>query len=135
MLPDPDRQIFTSGILQPLNIIEVMVIELIIDRCKSRFNVAKVHNPTRLFPHRTFDGHCHEKGMAVETRAFVSYRNIRQAMCRLDTKLFVNLHFCAFKWLLMARILGPTKRYVYSCRKRLTAPLNSVECAPLSEGG
>ena len=93
MLPDPDRQVFASGIVQPLDIIEVMVIELIIDRGKSGFNVAKVHNPTSLLPHRTLDGHCHEKGMAVETRAFVSLRNIRQAMCRLDTKLFVNLHF------------------------------------------
>ena len=63
----------------------------------------------------------HHKRMAVQASAFMSLGNIGQAMSRLDTKLFVNLHFCYFGGLIRGHILGPQKVYVYSDRKCLTA--------------
>lgn len=97
MLPDPDREIFAGGIFQAVNIIEVVVIKLIIDRCKSSFNIAKIHYPTGLLSHGALNGNRNLKGMTMKASAFMPFWNIWQPMGSLYTKLFINLHFC-FKY-------------------------------------
>ena len=122
------------GFSRPFNIIEVMMIQLLIDRRKSLLDITKVDNPTTGIANRPFDMDRHHKRMAVQTRTFMPLRNIGKTMSRLDIKFFVNLHFYYFRGLIRGHILGPHKLYVYSVRKCLTANLNSVECTPSFRG-
>lgn len=45
LVPDPNCQIFAGRILQPGNIVQIIMIELFPDRVKRRLDVAEVHDP------------------------------------------------------------------------------------------
>ena len=43
MLPDPLGYNFAGGVFQAWNVVEVVMVELIVDRSKSDFDIGKIH--------------------------------------------------------------------------------------------
>lgn len=83
---------FTRGILQALDLVQVMVIQLLVKRLKSASDIGEIHDPARLLLHSSSDANLDAERMAVQTPALVILWNIRQVMCRLDGKLLEYFH-------------------------------------------
>ena len=45
LLPDPLGEVLAGGVLQPWDVVQVVVIEQIIDRLEDRFDFGEVANP------------------------------------------------------------------------------------------
>jgi len=91
-LEDPARQHLAGGILQALDIVEVMVIQLIEQRREGRFDVGEVHHPAQgrvgLSLHMDLDA----ERMTVQARALVARRHVRKAVGRFDMEFFEDMH-------------------------------------------
>jgi hypothetical protein len=91
-LPNPASQHFAGRILQPLDIVEVMMVELVVERCESGFDIAEVHHPAkrgiRLALQMDFDA----KRMTVKPRAFVPGRHVGQAVRGFDLENLKDVH-------------------------------------------
>lgn len=90
--PNPNRQIFASGVLKTRYLIEIVVVELRPDRLEGFFDIAKVHHPARLLADWAFYGYAYHEGMAMQARAFMPVRDVRQAVSCLECELFVYFH-------------------------------------------
>lgn len=89
---DPARQHFAGGVLQPIDVVEVVMIELVIDRREGRLHVGEVHDPAqrriRLARYVDLD----TEGMPVQSRAFMAQRHVRESMGRFDVEDFEDMH-------------------------------------------
>jgi len=45
-LPDPLRQVFTGWVFQPLNLVQIVVIQLVVQWLECRSEIGEIHNPT-----------------------------------------------------------------------------------------
>ena len=68
------------------------MIEALENRSKRRFNITEVHYPARFFANLTLNANLNDKLMAVEPRAFVLWRHIRQPVCGFEGELFKQSH-------------------------------------------
>lgn len=91
-LEDPARQHLAGGILQALDIVEVMVIELIVQRRKSRFDVSEIHHPAQRGIGLSLDMNLDTERMTVQARALVARRHVRKAVSRFDMEFFEDMH-------------------------------------------
>jgi hypothetical protein len=83
-IPDPGRQTFASGILQPFDLVQVAMVELIEDRSKRAFDIGKVHDLPGMFSEITGDVNFDPEGVTVQSRTLVSLRNIGQPVRDFD---------------------------------------------------
>ena len=90
--PDPARQILAGGVLQPLDFVQVMMIELLIDRLEDAGQIGEVHDPACLLRHRAGDMNLDAKRMAMQAPAFVALRHVRQVVRRLDSEDLEYFH-------------------------------------------
>jgi len=83
---------FAGGILQPGEVIEIMVVQLVVEGLKSPFQFGKVQDASRL----GIDGAGYVNpdavGMAVESPAFVPLRKVWQHMGGLKRDVFIDFH-------------------------------------------
>ena len=91
-IPDPARQVLAGGVLKAFDLIEVVVVEAIVERLERTRDVRKIDDPARLVIDRTFDVDCHAVRVAVESGALVTFRDIREAVCCLESELLEDLH-------------------------------------------
>ena len=91
-VPDPAGEIFTGRVLQPGDVVEIVVIEHLEQRLECGLEVGEVHHPTQLRVERAFDMDLDLEGMAVQPRALVRGRQVGQAMCCLDAKGLGDFH-------------------------------------------
>lgn len=89
---DPARQHFAGGIFQPLDVVEIVVIKLVIERRKGSLEVGKIHDPAHLRVRLAFDVDFDAKRMPVQARAFVPGRDVGQQVRCLELKYLENLH-------------------------------------------
>lgn len=83
---------FAGGVIQPLDLIQVMMIELFIERLKDPGDIRKVHDPTRMLLDRSRDVNPDPERMAMQPPAFVVFRNIRQMVRRFNGKNLEYFH-------------------------------------------
>ena len=83
---DPYRKIFTSRIFQARDLIQAVMIDLLEDWRKRLLDLGKIHYPAEMRIDITPHMHLNAKRMPVHACAFVSGRNIRQAVCGFDLK-------------------------------------------------
>lgn len=93
-LPDPDRQPFAGRVVQPVYIVEVMVVELIVDRLKCRFDVTEVHHPARVGSQLTGQMDFDTERVPVQTRALVAFGHMRESMRSFEREDFEDIHLC-----------------------------------------
>ena len=91
-IPYPDRQPFACRILQTLDVVEVMVIQLIVKRLKSRLHIGKIHDPASFSAQLALKVNLHPERVPVQARALVAWGHVGQAMRRLEGKDFEDIH-------------------------------------------
>lgn len=69
-----------------------MMIELFVDRGESARDIGEIHHPTFALAKRSCNTNFDTKRMAMQARAFVPGREIRQPMGRFDVKDFEDFH-------------------------------------------
>jgi hypothetical protein len=92
-LPNPQCELLAGRIFQPFDVVQVMVIQLIVDGPEGAFDVGKVHDPAGIGCRFTCDMDFYPEGMPVQASAFMTCRNIRQAMRGFHGKDFENIHW------------------------------------------
>jgi len=87
-VPDPACQVLAGRVLQPLDVVEAVVVELIVKRLESLAQVGEIHDPARLRADGPGDVNFDAERMPVHASALVPLRYIRQAMRRLRDRSF-----------------------------------------------
>src|SRR6185312_12960810 len=91
-LPDPARQHLAGRILQPLDVVEVVMVELLVEWLERRLQVRKVHDPAqlriRLAGHVDLDA----EGMAMQARALVAGRDVGKTVGGFEGEGFEDVH-------------------------------------------
>ena len=84
--PNPARQLLTGWIFKTRDVIEIVMIELIINWLEGLLDIRKIHDPTgvgiNLTPYMDID----PKRVAMQSCAFMSGGNMRQAMGCFEAK-------------------------------------------------
>ena len=93
VIPNPPAKIFAGGIEQALDFVQIMVVQLLVDRLEYRSQVGKVHYPTGLIFNLPPDPNLNAEGMAVKTSTFVACRHVGQAVSRLTDEDFRDFYY------------------------------------------
>ena len=91
-MPDPLGQHFAGWVFQAGDVVQVVVVELLVDRFEDCLDLGEVTNPTGIGIDFTFDINGDSEGVAVQAAAFVAFRYVWQAMGRLEDELFEQFH-------------------------------------------
>lgn len=91
-IPDPARQVLASGVLKSFDLIEVVVVEAMVERLERTRDIRKIDDPARMVIDGTSDVDGHAVRVAVESGALVTFRDIREAVCCLESELLEDLH-------------------------------------------
>lgn len=92
VMPNPDRQAFAGGVLQPFDFVQVAVVQLIEDRPKRCFDIGKVHAPPGMFTEIAGDADFDAKRVTVQSRTLVPLRNIWQPVRGFDRENLEDVH-------------------------------------------
>ena len=68
------------------------MVEPRVDRLEGRFDVAEVHDPSGVFAGGAGHEQFHQKGMAVQARALVPVRHVRQTVGGFNVEFLVDFH-------------------------------------------
>lgn len=71
LLPDPLGQHFAGGVFQAGDVVQVVVVELFVDRLEDRLDLGEVANPAGIGVDLAFDMQGDAEGVAVQATAFV----------------------------------------------------------------
>src|SRR5258707_15459308 len=85
-LPDVARQDFARRVLEPGYLVQIVVVELFVERRPHAVELAEVDEPSRFGIHRSLDGELDLEAMTVQARALVPLGHVREAVRRLETK-------------------------------------------------
>ncbi len=91
-VPYPSSKILTGSVLEPINFIQVMMIELLAKGFVRFGDFGIVDEPTGLRIDLAAHGYFASEGMAVQPKALMTFRHIRQAMRCLKSKLFHQIY-------------------------------------------
>ncbi len=91
-MPDPASQVFAGGILEANDLVQVVMIELIIQRLKNLPQFGEVHHPTAVFTNIPTDVDLNVKGMPVNAGAFVASGNMGQVVSGLHLEYSEDVH-------------------------------------------
>ena len=95
-LPDPDRDIFRRRIFEPLDIIQIIMVEPVKQRFKDGFDREEISDKASDRIDRPFQPQFHAIGMPMQPAAAVLLGDIRQNMRRLETEGLRDPHDTAF---------------------------------------
>ena len=100
-VPDPAGDIFTGWIFQSWNVVQIIVIQLVVDRFEAGLEVGKIHNPAGRFRRVAIYREAYLKRMAMQSCAFMPLGDIGEAMSGLEVKFLVDFHNCALAFLVL----------------------------------
>ena len=90
--PDPSREIFAGRVLEPFDVIEAMMIELVEQGLKGAPQFGEIHHPAGLLTNGTTDVDFDPERMPVHAGTFVPLRDIGQAVGGFDLKYAKYIH-------------------------------------------
>ena len=93
LFPEPLGDDFAGGIFQAGNVIEVVVIQLLIERLEDLLDLGEVTDPAGVGIDLAFDVDGDAEGVAVQPSAFVPGGDVGEAMGGLENKLFEQFHY------------------------------------------
>lgn len=91
-VPDPACEDFACRVLESGDVVEVVVIELLVQRLERGLEVGEVADPANGFIYLAAQMDLHAEGMAVQPSASVAGWNIGQLVSCLEAKFFEDLH-------------------------------------------
>ena len=92
VLPDPAREDLAGRVFKARDVVEIVVVELVVQRRERGFDVRKVHHPAQFRVKRAAHVHVHCKGVPMQARAFVPDRNVGQSVRGFDAECLGNIH-------------------------------------------
>ena len=92
--PDPARYGLAGGVFQAGDLIQVVVVQLLVDRFKISLQLSEVHDPTSRLRSVVCHRQAHMERVPMQARALVSLWNIWEAVGCFKVKLLVNFHAC-----------------------------------------
>jgi hypothetical protein len=95
-LPDPDRDIFRRGVFEPIDIVQITMVEPFEQRFERGFDREEIGDKASDRIDRTLKPQFHAIGMPVKPAAPVPFGNIRQKVRRLETERLGDLHTPTF---------------------------------------
>lgn len=72
LLPDPAAEVFAGGVFQAWNIVQIIVVELLVDRLEDRLDFREVADPAGMRIDLAFDVDGDTERVAVQAPAFVA---------------------------------------------------------------
>lgn len=75
-MPEPLCEVFAGRIFQARNIVEIVVVELVINRLEDRFDLRKVANPSGVRIDLSFDINGNTERVTMQTATFVALGNV-----------------------------------------------------------
>ena len=91
-LPDPPGQHLGRRILEPFDVIQIVVVQSLEDRFECRLDVTEIQDPSRplvgLAPHVD----PYPVGVAVQPPAFVTFGDVGQQVSRVEREFLPDLH-------------------------------------------
>jgi len=91
-LPDPHCQVFAGRVFKARNVVQVIVIELLIDRFEHCLDLGEIPNPASMSIDRPGQVNAYLERMAVQPPALMPIRNIWQLVRRLKREFLENFH-------------------------------------------
>ena len=91
-VPNPTRQHLARRVLETWDFVQIVMIELVVQRLPNLIKIAKINEPTGLRVGVADDRELDLERMTMETCTFVPLWDLRQAMRRLETKLVNQSH-------------------------------------------
>src|SRR2546426_295800 len=90
--PNPSRQILACRVLQALNLVEVVMVELLVQRLKCALDVSKVHYPTAVPIDGATNVDLHPERVPMQSSALMIVGDVRQAMRSLNGECLERFH-------------------------------------------
>src|SRR5829696_5249427 len=88
--PDPSGEVLAGGILEPGNLVQIIMIQAVEDWLEGRRDIRVIHKPSKFriafACHDNFD----DKTVAVQTAALMGFGQIRQEVCGFELKVFAE---------------------------------------------
>ena len=91
-LPDPDRDIFRGGIFEPIDIVQIMMVEPLKQGFEGGLDRKEIGDKAGDRIDRALEPQFHAIGVPVQPAAAVFFGDIRQNMRRLETEGLRDLH-------------------------------------------
>lgn len=92
LLPDPYRQSFAGGVVEPVDVIEIVVVETVVKRLERRLDIGEIHHPAGVRIEFSADVQFDPERMSVQTRAFMAGRNIGKPMRGFEGEDLEDVH-------------------------------------------
>ena len=109
--PNPLREVFAGRVLKAFYVVQVVVIELLVERLKDPFHVRKIHHPAGFGFNRATDVNGNLKRVSVKAGALVAVGYVGETMRRFDSEFAEYLH----------RLLSPSAESAKGIRRESVA--------------
>lgn len=90
--PDPVGEDFTGRVFEAWDVVEVIVIELFVERTEGGVEVGEVADPAGGCADVAADVDFDAEGMAVQARAFVAWWDVGELVRGFEAEFFEDLH-------------------------------------------
>lgn len=91
-LENPTSEVLAGRVGQPLDLVQISVVKLLVDRAEGGSDVGKVNDPAADRVGLAADVDLDAKGVPMQPRALMTWRRVWEPMCRLDGEDFENFH-------------------------------------------
>ena len=88
----PTGEVLAGGIIQAIDIVEIVVIEAIVERLETRLEVAEIHDPSENGIGRPFHMQLHAERVPMQPCTLVPFGHIRQTVGCLDVECLEDAH-------------------------------------------
>ncbi|MCY1308293.1 hypothetical protein D9M71_704640 [compost metagenome] len=92
LLPDPFGEDFAGGVFQAGDLIEVVVVELLVERLEDGLEFGEVADPAGIGIGLTLDIDGHAEGVAVQAAALVAGRHVREPVRGFEDEFLEDFH-------------------------------------------
>ncbi|MNZ66645.1 hypothetical protein D3C78_848760 [compost metagenome] len=92
LVPDPFGDHFAGRVFQARNVVQVIVVQLFIQRLEDRLDLGKVADPAGMRVKRAGQMQADLERVAMQAAAFVPGRDVRQAVGRFEGKFLKDFH-------------------------------------------
>ena len=89
-VPYPARNVFAGRIFEPWDFIQIVVIELIVQRRERCFYIGEIEHPPRIDARLAAHIDAHVKAVPMQARAFMAGRHIGQSVRGFEMKFFID---------------------------------------------
>ena len=91
-MPDPVREHLAGRVFEARDFVQVMMVELVVQRSKKGVQLAKIDEPAGVWIDRPFDGELDLETVAVKAKALVGLRQLGKPVSRFETKFMDEPH-------------------------------------------